>query len=267
MGGGPGCYRPVSSYLTNRQVYGLRAARPGDPEYPLSSVEAMAQSYARSLSELWGTGTVHLGGWSMGGLIAYEMARLLRAQGRTVGALVMVDTWMRTEHLAQDRSAEHSRVLDMRKWRIHHKLATGSIGVLQDETHPFWTLDQQMRLEFVAQSGREMRPERYAGEDGRKRFHADYDAYMLLRRASDEYRPSRQNCDLTFVTAEEEDDTASIDVWKELVSGRIDVLVCPGSHLTIVDRANASTLAQLLSKAMTSAEPMKAARDGAEALP
>jgi thioesterase domain-containing protein len=225
-----------------------------ESDYPLTSVESMADAYVRSLNSRYSHGIVHLGGWSMGGLIAFEMARVLRRQGRQVGVLAMIDTWMRREHLAEQRSADHLRILDFRRWRIHYKLVTGSIGVLEDNSHPFWQLDESGRLEFLARAGSAARPERYVNPGGNERFQSESEAYMLLRCASDAYKPQAQTTDITFITADAERDVESIAVWRELVSGPVHVLVCPGNHLSIVDDPNAETLAHLLSSTMTTAE-------------
>ena len=214
----------------------------------------MAAVYARAVVVLYPRGIIHLAGWSMGGLIAFEIARQLRRKGRTVGMIGLIDTWMRREHLLTRRSPDHLRVLDMRRWRIFYKLVTGSIGALEDETHPFWRRDEGGRMAFVAEAGRKFKPDRYSGPDGNLRFSADHDAYMLLRRASDEYKPSFQRCDITFITAREEYDRESAQVWKELVAGTVEEVDCPGNHLTIVSEPNAASLAGTLATAMAARE-------------
>lgn len=60
---------------------------------PLETVEAMASVYVRQMRELQKTGPYFIAGPSMGGLIALEMAQLLRRQGQDVALLVLIDTW------------------------------------------------------------------------------------------------------------------------------------------------------------------------------
>lgn len=63
-----------------------------DAQKPLDDLTEMAR-HARDIiaSQKW-KGPVHLGGYSQGGAIAYEVARQLQASGRGVQSLVLVDT-------------------------------------------------------------------------------------------------------------------------------------------------------------------------------
>jgi len=73
-----------------RPFYGLQAAGVDGGE-PLTSVEEMAASYVAALRTVQPEGPYALGGWSMGGVVAYEAARQLRAAGQDVDALVLID--------------------------------------------------------------------------------------------------------------------------------------------------------------------------------
>ena len=51
----------------------------------------MAAYYIQALQTVQPTGPYLLGGWSMGGVVAFEMAQQLHAQGQIVALLAMVD--------------------------------------------------------------------------------------------------------------------------------------------------------------------------------
>jgi amino acid adenylation domain-containing protein len=73
-------------------VFGIQArglAR-GDP--PHTSIEAMAAEYLREIKARQPEGPYHLGGYSLGGLVAYEMARRLSETGDDVGLVGLFDT-------------------------------------------------------------------------------------------------------------------------------------------------------------------------------
>ena len=76
-----------------RTVYGLQA--PGlDPSVPLpDSIDALAADYADRIAGLQPTGICHLGGWSVGGLIAQAVAARLQAMGRDVGLVALLDSY------------------------------------------------------------------------------------------------------------------------------------------------------------------------------
>src|SRR5205807_7319431 len=76
---------------------------------PCSTIEDLASRYIEELRRMQQAGPYWLGGWSFGGLVAYEMARQLKDQGHSIGALLLIDTFP----FAQDQSfaADNTAVL------------------------------------------------------------------------------------------------------------------------------------------------------------
>lgn len=58
-----------------------------------STIEDMARRYLDEVTAIQPTGPYYLGGFCMGGLVAYEMAQQLAAQGRTTAIVVMIETY------------------------------------------------------------------------------------------------------------------------------------------------------------------------------
>ncbi len=56
------------------------------------SVEAMAAHYVEEIISFQPTGPIHLAGYSIGGMIAYEVAQQLHRKGRQVATLALVDS-------------------------------------------------------------------------------------------------------------------------------------------------------------------------------
>ncbi|HEY6802274.1 MAG TPA: amino acid adenylation domain-containing protein [Pyrinomonadaceae bacterium] len=85
-------YEPWSRYLdANQPFYGVQdhfAYKDGDPEIP---IEEMAAIYVQAIRTMQPVGPYLLGGWSFGGLVAFEMARQLVESGHEVPLLVLVD--------------------------------------------------------------------------------------------------------------------------------------------------------------------------------
>jgi amino acid adenylation domain-containing protein len=67
-------------------VYGLQS-----PDPPLEDVREMAQRYVDAVCAVQPEGPYRLAGWSMGGIVAYEMARQLAARGEQVDVLALID--------------------------------------------------------------------------------------------------------------------------------------------------------------------------------
>ncbi|MEV0222612.1 amino acid adenylation domain-containing protein [Streptomyces sp. NPDC050704] len=91
-GGGVHHYYRFAHALDDAQpVYGLQAAGLEDDTPPDATVEEMAARYVAEIRALRPAGPYRLMGWSLGGVVAYEMARLLAVQGRRPDLVVIVD--------------------------------------------------------------------------------------------------------------------------------------------------------------------------------
>jgi thioesterase domain-containing protein len=73
--------------------YGLQAQGLNGERACFSRVEDMAAHYLKELRTLQPEGPYFIGGYSFGGLVAYEMAQQLRAGGESVGLLALLDTY------------------------------------------------------------------------------------------------------------------------------------------------------------------------------
>ena len=73
--------------------YGLQAQGLDGQATPKNSIEEMASHYVREILEAHPTGPYFLGGYCMGGTVAYEMAQQLLHLGKRVGLLVLLDTY------------------------------------------------------------------------------------------------------------------------------------------------------------------------------
>ncbi|HYU33835.1 MAG TPA: amino acid adenylation domain-containing protein [Thermoanaerobaculia bacterium] len=94
VGGNVFCYLPLArSGALAGSVSGLQA--PAPEELPATTsewtIEAMAARYVQALQEVQPAGPYRIGGWSLGGVVAFEMARQLRAQGSAVALLALID--------------------------------------------------------------------------------------------------------------------------------------------------------------------------------
>ena len=86
-------YRDFARLLGEDQpVYGLQAQGLDGVKFPLTCVEEMAAYYLQEMRTLQIKGPYHLAGYSFGGVVAFEMARQLQADGETVGLLALLDS-------------------------------------------------------------------------------------------------------------------------------------------------------------------------------
>ena len=92
IGGDVVGYRALAEALPPGPVYALRApALDGGPHY--RDVGEMAAAYLHELRRVQPNGPYRLGGWSAGGVVAYEMARQLSFDGEETELLALVDSY------------------------------------------------------------------------------------------------------------------------------------------------------------------------------
>jgi len=92
IGGNTLEYVNLAKYLSNDQpVYGLQAEGLDGKEAFLHQVEDMAELYIKEIRAFQPNGPYLLIGYSFGGLVAFEMAQQLHAQGQKAALLALLD--------------------------------------------------------------------------------------------------------------------------------------------------------------------------------
>ncbi|GAA0811218.1 non-ribosomal peptide synthetase [Spirilliplanes yamanashiensis] len=93
-GGLAWCYSGLLRHLPpSVAVYGLQSPTLSDPAYRPPSLSALAARYADEILAVRPAGPVALAGWSVGGVLAHEVAVRLRARGVEVPVLALLDAY------------------------------------------------------------------------------------------------------------------------------------------------------------------------------
>jgi thioesterase domain-containing protein len=93
VGGGVFCYQELARLVgRDRPFVAIQAAGLDAGDSPMTGIVQMAARYLEEVRALRPSGPYHLGGWSMGGVIAVEIARQIREEGGEVAALVLIDS-------------------------------------------------------------------------------------------------------------------------------------------------------------------------------
>ncbi|HEX3528888.1 MAG TPA: amino acid adenylation domain-containing protein, partial [Thermoanaerobaculia bacterium] len=90
IGGNVLCYLDLARHLAPDQPF--YALQTPDDRPPAKSIEEMAARYLAEVRCVQPQGPYRLGGWSMGGLVAFAMARQLAAEGQAPELLALIDT-------------------------------------------------------------------------------------------------------------------------------------------------------------------------------
>jgi phthiocerol/phenolphthiocerol synthesis type-I polyketide synthase E len=92
-GGNVLIYRELSQHLgPDQPFYGLQAPGLDGSCPPLATIEEMATLYAKEIRKFQVHGPYLIGGYCMGGTLAYEVARRLQASGEEISLLALFDT-------------------------------------------------------------------------------------------------------------------------------------------------------------------------------
>jgi len=112
-GGNVLIYRDLSRHLGSDQpFYGLQCRGLDGAQPPLTRIEDMAALYINEIRKTQRHGPYFLGGYCMGGAVAFEVAQQLRSHGEQVALLALFDTmnwtgvsvpsiWLKSYHLGQ----------------------------------------------------------------------------------------------------------------------------------------------------------------------
>src|SRR5579863_193004 len=105
-------YCELSQYLGSDQpFYGLQSQGLDGSCAPLTKIEEMAAAYVKEIRKVQPQGPYFIGGYCMGGTVAFEVAQQLQEQGESIALLALLDTmnwhkiplniWSRSSHASQ----------------------------------------------------------------------------------------------------------------------------------------------------------------------
>ena len=235
-----------------RPFYGLQPPGADDANRLLYSVEELAAHYITELRTVQPHGPYCLGGYSGGGVAAFEIAKQLSDAGETVLFLGFIDSF--SPALPQRPLMERA-MIHARRMR---------------ETGPAYLWDTVLRRVTMERDNMRLRLSRPLGKllPDRYRYEAVQESWVV---AESHYRPAPQDRRATLFRAREESALSlwtAVQVDEEHGWGRylrqgVDVQFCPGNHATMCEEPNVRVLAAKLRSALdaASAEPMIAAPD------
>ena len=251
LGGNVLEYRELAQHLGEDQpFYGFQSAGLDGRRAPHTRVEEMAAHYIKEMRELQPTGPYFIGGRSLGGMVAFEMAQQLLTQGEEIGMLALLDTY----------PSGYARLLrEQTTVRGRLRLAIGlAIGRSKSHLANLGALSLKEKLSYlIAKSKfapRKMKSQLWRRLNssfenlGRPLPRALQDIKELNSLAVRQYVPRIYGGHVTLFWAST-DLRASVDFvegWRELAGGGIEVHEIPGTHLDIVKDPHVRELASKL---------------------
>ena len=225
LGGGPAEFFQLAEYMrTPYGVYGLQPKGIEGFDNPCERIEDMAEFYLQAILRFQPRGSYFLAGYSLGGLVALEMARTLTAKGHNVALLTMIDSYPDIYYLATGQ-------------RLRLSLQR----------------TKQRTLNLIRPQGTRIRLGGLPTQDAIATFAPAFErvreaAYKALRRYEPRFYPGA----VKFIRAAEVTQFPANpkSIWSNLV-GKLEVDTVPGDHLGMLT-TEYETLASVLNRYLES---------------
>ncbi len=236
-GGNVLCFGRLAQLLgPDQPSYGLQARGLDAGQQPLAQIEEMAALYIEAMRTVQAHGPYCLAGWSMGGLVAFEIAQQLRRQGDEVALLALFDTG--APLAAADPPNDAHLLADV-------------IGMerlpLPFEDFECLDRDEQLRLTLEALKRSNLLPPDADLPHARRLL----EVFKASVTAVAHYAPQVYPDQITlFRTAPEQPDEPQSDDptmgWSQLAVQPIEVYPIPGTHSTLLFEPHVRVLAEQL---------------------
>lgn len=149
LGGNILIYRHLATYLgIDQPVYGLQSRGLDGRQLPLKRVEDMAAVYLQEIQTFQPEGPYFLAGYSLGGLIAFEIAQQLHRQGAQVALVTLIDTYARelVSEIQSHTSRTFSEKLALHLGNLLSSNSKQHLGYLFEQ---IWAKSQAVLIEQV----------------------------------------------------------------------------------------------------------------------
>ncbi len=222
----------------DQPCYGLQARGLEEGQEPHKRIEEMAAFYIDAIRTVQAKGPYLLGGWSMGGVVAFEMAQQLHAHGEHTALLALLDTRIPSAHEEfTDDNFEVTLLVDFIRY----------FGLSLDPKDSLSRLSKHELLERVLEHAK--RAGLVPSDIEVSHAQPFIELCKADFRATQNYVLHQYPGRITLFKASEELAEVSSDPalgWNEWASGGVKVEVVPGNHATMVYKPQVEILAEKL---------------------
>ncbi|HWC49678.1 MAG TPA: acetoacetate--CoA ligase [Solirubrobacterales bacterium] len=226
-----GMRQMVTAMESDVPVYGIRARGLNPGEEPQGSIDEMARSYIGLIRGLQPEGPYRLVGHSFGGLLAFEMARLLIEEGESVDWLGIIDAELDDGAHTPLRRWAHRALLPVHFARVAMRDPVVSLKSLWSEVLPGLIRRGVSRLQRDAALAESQASWMEGTSENQQRL-----ARHSLELAAT-YRPRPYNGSMTYFLPTVRRFHLFADpmpVWRRVTAGEIAIERVPGPHVGMV---------------------------------
>ncbi|HVR08690.1 MAG TPA: thioesterase domain-containing protein, partial [Thermoanaerobaculia bacterium] len=247
-GGHVFCYLELARRLdTDQPSFGLQFEVPDGAPRREVRVEDLASRYLEEIRRIQPAGPYRLGGWSVGGVIAFEMAQQLAGQGEQVSLLALLDShapgggrWQR------EGRGESARV---RGFFTDLYGMAGIEGEPVPAARPGWRRRAPWDVLLAAARRAGAVP---AGIEAAQ-VRAYFEIFTSVGAAARRYRPRPYRGRAVLFTAGQGHGDPTLG-WKGLIAGGLELVRVPGDHYDLLRPSAVEAVARQLTACLGGAE-------------
>jgi thioesterase domain-containing protein len=208
------------------------------------TIEAMAKRYIEAIKLVQPVGPYLLGGWSIGGVVAYEIAQQLNSAQENVDLLLMIDSFCPniSEGDAHRRMSDDDERVLLRSMVSELGITDSSLSSSEKDGLDKVGLDEL--LVMVLRLGKEQNrlPSHFGLEELRERYAVALKNGMAVRA----YRALPLNCEIQLIRAAGNNYVDWSLGWSSMVA-KVSVTEQSGDHFSMMRRPHVSTLTKTVS--------------------
>ena len=229
VGGNVLCYAALAGQLGAEQpFYGLQSVGLNGEEEPLTRIENMATTYIKAIQIVQPEGPYQLGGWSFGGIVAFEIAQQLHSLGHKVALLALIDSFNPT--ILNKPKPDEAMLVTYFANNLSRSFDK-ELPVSADELRQL-RLDEQ--LNYILEKAKKLQV--LPSEIGREQMQQLFAIFQTNFQAMHNYVPQSYSGEITLFCAEEKSEQLAekqIQSWSSLATGSINIHKIPGDHFSI----------------------------------
>ncbi len=235
-------FNALAQHLDKDQpVYGLQSRGLSGVDEPHDSIDQMAADYISEILKSNPNGPYALGGFSYGGIVAFEMARQLRAQGKEVTIVAQFDTYVYPSYYYTNpiKKKVYSNLFQM------GKVVYLSFNMFASKKH-FIRRKELLKIQI---SGLFLKLKHGKEKQYEMQFNVPYKMELNHQKATNAYTITPQDFVIDLFRAMEEINFVhdhDLLGWKNMALKGIRKHMVPGNHVDMFEEPNVQTLAKSL---------------------
>lgn len=244
-GGTVFCYLELARRLSPDQpLYALQAQGLDGTQAPHATIAEMATHYIKAIREQQPHGPYRLGGWSLGGNVAYEMACQLEAEGETIELLLLMDSGAAS--VDRPPSEEDLTKLLIGLFPKNEQLSMDALKAMAPGEQLAWFVERAKQAQLVGLAGMGTQSESQV-----------FGVFKSNLQALAEFRCRRYRGKVTLVRATEQALEQGRDPqlgWSAFAEGGVEVHAIDGDHVQMLQDPLVRTLAKILQSCLDRAD-------------